>query len=291
MCESSEDDIVEIYRGRRRMIVEKISVIIPTYNRGHVIESSIRSVLNQTYENIEVIVVDDGSSDNTEDVVTSIGDDRVRYIKCEKNKGASMARNIGVSHASAKLIAFHDSDDFWRAEKLEKQMEYWSENPQYAMIYSSYLMHRNNDNLTKVPDEDWWGELEGDIFLPLLVRNTIGAPTMLMQKECFEELGGFDTTLKCIEDWEFAVRFAQNWEIGYVKDALVDAYMSEGGVSSHVGDFFYCRCKMITEYRRELESAGLFDVVVSKLLQSAEAGNVLAEVKNILLFMLQEKNG
>ena len=100
-----------------------ISVVIPSYNRENTISNSIESVLKQTYSDIEVIVVDDGSTDKTEDIVKGIGDNRIRYIKLEKNSGACVARNIGIMNANGSYIAFQDSDDIWHPDKLEKQYQ------------------------------------------------------------------------------------------------------------------------------------------------------------------------
>ena len=99
-----------------------ISVVIPTYNRGHVIRKSIESVLNQSFDDIEVIVVDDGSTDDTKLVVHNINDDRVRYIY-QHNAGACAARNTGIDCAGGDYIAFQDSDDIWHSEKLERQYQ------------------------------------------------------------------------------------------------------------------------------------------------------------------------
>jgi glycosyltransferase involved in cell wall biosynthesis len=100
---------------------EKISIIIPTYNREKLIIRSIKSILNQTYHNIEVILIDDGSTDNTKKVISQIKDKQLRYIKLRKNQGASVARNIGIQKAIGNYIAFQDSDDFLHSDKLEKQ--------------------------------------------------------------------------------------------------------------------------------------------------------------------------
>ena len=102
--------------------MEKISVIIPTYNRAKELKRSVESVLAQTYDNFELIIVDDGSKDNTQEVIASIPDERIRYIKLEQNRGAAGARNEGVRASKCDLIAFQDSDDIWREEKLERQM-------------------------------------------------------------------------------------------------------------------------------------------------------------------------
>src|SRR4030043_1337098 len=100
-----------------------VSVIIPTYNRAHLVGRSIRSVLNQTYQDLEVIVVDDGSKDNTAEIVRGITDPRIVFLKHEKNRGVSAARNTGLKAARGKYIAFQDSDDEWLPQKLEKQLE------------------------------------------------------------------------------------------------------------------------------------------------------------------------
>ena len=99
-----------------------VSVIIPTYNRGRLILDSINSVLNQTYKNIELIVVDDCSTDNTEEILKSINDSRIKYVKLEKNSGACIARNKGIELSTGEFIAFNDSDDLWITTKLEKQL-------------------------------------------------------------------------------------------------------------------------------------------------------------------------
>ena len=98
-------------------------IIIPTYNRGNLIRNSIISVLNQSYKNLEVIIVDDGSTDNTSSEINKIKDDRVRYIKLPENTGGSNARNIGIKNAVGKFISFQDSDDRFYPEKLEKQIK------------------------------------------------------------------------------------------------------------------------------------------------------------------------
>ena len=104
-----------------------ISVIIPTHNREKTIKKSIDSVLCQTYNNIEIIVVDDKSTDNTEEVINSIKDNRIKYIKLDENKGACFARNKGIELAQGKYIAFQDSDDEWLPQKLEIQLRYLEE--------------------------------------------------------------------------------------------------------------------------------------------------------------------
>lgn len=262
--------------------MEKISVIIPSYNRANLIERSVRSVLNQTYKNIEVIVVDDGSKDNTEEIVKSINDERLRYYK-QENGGAAKARNNGVSLATGEYIAFHDSDDVWREDKLMKQMSFLKENPIYGMVYCNFMFHKMDGSSNIIPrDINVIGELDGDIFFTLLINNTVGAPTMLMKKELFEELGGFDTSLRCLEDWDFAIRFSENYYIGYVDEVLMDAYQQSDGVSSNGKDYFEIRCNTIVKYKNILWKNGLFDLVVGDIFTLAEKYNYLEQVKKLL---------
>lgn len=265
--------------------MKTISVIIPTYNRASKLHKSIASVLAQTYTDFELLIVDDGSADDTDKVVASFHDDRIRYIKLAQNGGASAARNEGIRLAEGEWVAFHDSDDVWRPEKLEKQMEYVKRNPDFGMVYCAYLMNVEQKKIM-VPNATWNGELEGDLFADLLVRNSVGAPTMMIQKRVLEEIGGFDTSLKSLEDWDLALRIAEKYKIGYVPEILVDAYMSAGGVSSNVGAYYETRCKLIGRYREQLMERGIFDHVVGDVFKRAQGIGVLEDVKKMLIHYL-----
>lgn len=263
--------------------MEKISVIIPTYNRADKIEKAVRSVLDQTYSNVEVLVIDDASTDNTRDVVESIQDRRIRYIRMEQNGGASAARNAGVSCADTEWIAFHDSDDVWRVDKLEKQINYKRSHSECDLIYSAYAMHFADGKELVVPNDSMVGKLEGDIFETLLQNNTIGAPTILIRKSVFKEQEGFDTSFKCLEDWDFVLRVSRGHRIGYVNEVLIDAYQTAGGVSSNISAFYNCRCRMIAQNKEELLKRGIFDSVVTSLLEKAQAIGILEIVQKMLM--------
>ena len=107
----------------------KISVVIPTYNRAHLIKKAINSVFEQTYQDFEIVIIDDGSKDNTEEIVKSINDGRIRYIKHEKNKGEAGARNTGIENSKGEYIAFLDTDVTWSKDKLEKQLNILESSP------------------------------------------------------------------------------------------------------------------------------------------------------------------
>ena len=126
-----------------------VSIIMPSYNTAPYIRETIQSVLDQTYQNWELIIVDDCSTDNTDEVVASIKDDRIRYLKNEKNSGAALSRNRALREAKGRWIAFLDSDDLWESSKLEKQINFMEENG-YAFSYHEYVEIDEQDNLLGV---------------------------------------------------------------------------------------------------------------------------------------------
>lgn len=264
-----------------------VSVIIPTYNRADLLERSVKSVLKQTYKNWEIIVVDDGSTDNTEDIIKKLNDVRVRYIKNEKNLGAAASRNQGVEFAKYGYVAFQDSDDVWRIDKLEKQMTYLHQNTDYDMVYCSFLKHYSNGGSLVVPNNQI-GEREGDMYATLLVNNVIGTPTVLIRRNVFLECGGFDTELRAIEDWDFAVRVARNSQIGFVPEILVDAYETQGSISYDGAAYYKARCKMLAQNGVYLQEVGLFDELVINMFNDAEKRGVLDSVKKIFMLSLKE---
>lgn len=263
--------------------MEKVSVIIPTYNRADTIYQSIKSVLDQTYQNLEVWVIDDASTDDTARVVEEIKDPRVHYFLQEHNGGAAKARNTGVEFSDAEWIAFHDSDDVWRPDKLKKQMAYAKEHPEYDLIYGAYLLHPVNGAAIHVPVDMPKALLSGDMYRTLLAGNVIGAPVILMKREVFLEAGGFDTTWECLEDWDFVVRVSKSHLIGYVDEVLLDAYQSPGSVSSNVGGYYNCRCRLIAGHRQEMEQMGIFDGVVMDLFSKAQKAGILEIVQKMLM--------
>lgn len=267
--------------------VKKISVVIPSYNRAGTIQRAVESVLAQTHEVDEIIIVDDGSTDETYSVLQKIKNNKIKWKPLEQNQGVSNARNIGVLEASNSIIAFQDSDDCWRPDKLEKQLEYWEVHPEYDMLYSSYLHHLEDGGTIRVPSETMSGKLEGDLFEDLLLRNSVGAPTILVKKECFLSVGGFETTLKSLEDWDYAIRFSKDHLIGYADIESVDTYATGSGVSSNTGAYYDSRCRMVARYKKELIERDLFNQVVGDIFARAQESQLLETVKKLLLLYLQ----
>jgi len=204
-----------------------ITVVIPTYNRADTIYNSIMSVVKQTYKNLEIIIVDDGSTDKTREIIKTIEDKRIKYIK-QKNNGVSNARNKGIQEANGKLIAFQDSDDIWKKEKLTKQIELLK-NEEVGMVYSKMAKISNNNILYHPSKKN--KKKKGYLYNQLLKRNFIGCPTVLIRKKCLEDVGLFEEKLKKYEDWELFIRIAKKYKIEYCDEILVDSYFSDDGVN------------------------------------------------------------
>lgn len=248
---------------------ELVSVIIPTYNRAKLIRKSIYSVLAQSYKNIEVIVVDDGSEDNTRNVVNSIGDERIRYVALDTNMGAAHARNVGITNARGKYIAFQDSDDCWHPRKLEKQLEVL-EAEQADIVFCRMTICGEVDVL--YPDEDYFllDEIENGMFGILIGANKVGTPTILARKDIFDDIGGFDENIPTKEDWDLALKIAyNNYKMSYIGESLIDVYPSVYGVNDANG---YRRAQaellVLEKYWASFEDKSIFNSIILRIQES-----------------------
>jgi glycosyltransferase involved in cell wall biosynthesis len=203
-------------------VTPKVSVVIPTYNRAHVVGRAIGSVLAQTYQDFEVIVVDDASTDDTEEVVKRFNDSRIRYLRHEKNLGGAVARNTGIKAAHGEYLAFLDSDDEWLPEKLERQMETLQDLPgNWAGVCCGFWLIDGEHVKESIPD---WPR---SIFDKLLVTCFLnGGSTLVARTEVINSIGGFDERLPRHQDWDLLLRLAEKYELAIVKTPLVRRYMS-----------------------------------------------------------------
>ena len=210
---------------------QKISVIIPTFNRGNLIRNSIKSVLNQTYKNLEVIVVDDGSTDNTKDVVDKLEDERIKYIKLEENKGGSNARNIGIQNSIGKYISFQDSDDIYYPDKLEMQFKniiYKKSNFDFCKIkvifnesYSKYYPNRRQENSIS----------NGNIFDELISRGNFISTQAILIKKNFISKYLFDPLIPRLQDFDLILRMIPKVKISYTKKVLVELHVQKDSLT------------------------------------------------------------
>src|SRR5688572_7246314 len=211
-----------------------VSVIIPAYNYGRYLESSVKSALAQTYPISEIIVVDDGSTDETESVVSGFGD-QVRYIRLD-HTGVSAARNRGVAESTGELLAFLDADDIWLPEKIAKQVARFSD-PEIGLVYCGM---QEFDSASGEPLDLQLNGAEGWVaHQHVLFEGEIidaGGSAIMVSREAFDNVGGFDTCLRNGEDWEFCFRIAQRYKVGYVREALVDYRIHIANVTKDVAE-------------------------------------------------------
>ncbi|MDE5803251.1 MAG: glycosyltransferase [Lachnospiraceae bacterium] len=249
-----------------------VSVVIPTYNRIRTLPASVDSVLEQTYENLELIIMDDGSTDGTQEYVESITDKRVRYRRADKNMGPSAARNMGAELAKGEYLAFQDSDDAWEPDKLEKQMKLMVDNGELAMVYSEFGFYRDGELAAIIPSPQIpYEEKHGDLFSHLLLYPLISTQTMLIKTKEFIAAGGFDETLQAYEDFEFSMRFAQNHRIGFVDEPLVRVNNTPNSVNKRLGERIRTQFYMVREMLDVLRERNLLESKLSIILLEAES--------------------
>lgn len=232
-----------------------VSVIIPTHNRAEKIKMSINSVLNQTYENIEVIVVDDCSTDNTDETMSWIINKfpNVSYYKMEDNSGPGKTRNFGVSKSKGEYIAFHDDDDEWHPDKLELQMRKLLEDDTIDVVFSQMARYRQNVYLNTVDEFLEWDRIRSTFMKEILLDNYIGAPTIVARKSSFEKIGGFCEELRSIEDWEFAINAQKNLKLDFVPTPLMDVHVHEGSVTYNGENYAKSWVYIIKKYMQDAE--------------------------------------
>jgi glycosyltransferase involved in cell wall biosynthesis len=190
-----------------------ISVIIPTFNRAHCVARALKSVKAQELSNIEVILGDDGSTDGTVEAVTSCMPEAI-VVRMKKNQGASAARNAALKLASGDFIAFLDSDDEWLPGKLQQQVRFLEENPEFGLCGSGHILACKDgfqrEFLGKNPS-DWRKELH-------IAESFHAASTSVVRREALESVGFFDENLRVLEDWDWLLRISQKYPIHVLHD-------------------------------------------------------------------------
>lgn len=206
-----------------------VSIILPTYNRAHLVGRAIKSILDQTYQDFEIIVVDDGSRDNTEERINSFTDTRIIYVKHQQNKGGSAARNTGIKLAKGRYIAFQDSDDEWLPRKLELQIKAFEvASSEVGVIYTDMLKIKKNG------EEEYWNSptVEYGKIINLRTLNyqvaDIGIQSTLIKRECFDRVGVFDERIPRYIDLDLFIRLLKNYHFYHIKEPLVKYWTTDG---------------------------------------------------------------
>ena len=224
-----------------------ISIIIPTFNRASMLDNSIESVRQQTFSDWELIIVDDASTDETENVIRKhmAEDIRIRYIKHNSNIGANATRNRGIQESSGDYIAFLDDDDRWNPDKLSLQYDYFKEHPDVGVVYCGYrYIDQNSKSIFKIE----WPRYMGDVSVILLRNNFIGSSVPLFKRECFELAGQFDEKLTSCQDWDMWIRIAQIFHFSYINKILVDIVVHGHQISVNLKSKIESRQRLLEKH-------------------------------------------
>jgi glycosyltransferase involved in cell wall biosynthesis len=195
-----------------------ISVVIPTYNRYELLKRAIASLYEQTTPPQEIIVVDDGSTDNTKAIVKDFPE--IIYIY-QENRGVSVARNAGIQKAKNEWIAFLDSDDEWHSEKLQKQIDFHRKNPDILMSYTDEVWIRNGKKV-KIPKK--YRKIGEDAFVENLSYCNIAPSSVMLHKKLLDRVGLFDEDLEVCEDYDLWLRIASKEKIALIDEKLINKY-------------------------------------------------------------------
>lgn len=205
-----------------------VSIIITTFNRPHLLQRAIESVLNQSYKNFELIIIDDCSTDTTQKVVKNYINEKVHYIKNIENKGLSASRNIGIKASRGEYISFLDDDDELLPDKLFSQIELFKTNKYVDVVYCGSIKKYKNFSLINP------AKYKGCLKLSVLNSCPNAVHSLLIKKTCFNRVGLFDENLNALEDWDMWIRLSKFFEFDYVPKNLIIYYIHGSQMSTHL---------------------------------------------------------
>lgn len=247
--------------------MDTVSVVIPTYNRASFLKHSIGSVLEQTHAIQEIIVVDDGSTDNSKDIVESLARHKpIKYIY-QENKGISSARNAGIVASSGDYIAFLDSDDAWLPTKIEKQLETFKNNSSLGLVHCKIDFIDATGNRSTPPSTGWLPDASGKCLEKLLQSCLIHTSAAMVPRSVIHSVGMFDETLRTNEDYEFFLRIAHTHEIACVNEVLSVYRTHEGGITGDRTALDIERIHSLEVFRKKIDA----DHSVRKLINASKS--------------------
>lgn len=234
-----------------------VSVIIPTYKRKKNLERAINSVLNQTFDELEIIVVDDNDEmsifrKNNENLMKKYeNNDKVIYLKHKENLNGAAARNTGISYSKSKYIAFLDDDDEYLDRKLEFQIKLLEQlDNDFGGVYCGYSLYIKNTLLYRSLNSNY-GNLKDEI---LLLESPIGGcSTILINRSILEEIGGFDITFTRHQDWELLIRFFRRYKIAYVNQILVKRHFDDRRNVPNPEDWILTKKKFLNKFKKDIK--------------------------------------
>ena len=207
-------------------------IIIPTFNRAHCLGRAIDSVLGQSFENFRVWIIDDGSTDQTEEIVSGYEDERVNYLRTE-NRGVSAARNFGIGHSSAPWISFLDSDDEWLPDKLEKQIQLMEKQPALKVVHGEEIWIRKGKRVNPKNKHKKFGGMIFEKCIPLCV---ISPSAVTIHRDVFADIGKFREDFTVCEDYDLWLRICAKYPVGFVETPIIKKY---GGHSDQLSSKYH----------------------------------------------------
>jgi len=201
----------------------KVSVIIPTHNRAEFLHSAITSVLNQTFQDFEIIIIDDASNDHSREVIANFNDARIKVRHNQVSKGAAGARNIAIMNSNCEYIAFLDDDDEWLPEKLKIQACLLDNSPpEVGGVCTGYFTIEKSGRILSTVNPE---------MIDLSKGNPIATSSILLRRECFEKCGMFDESMLACSDYDMWIRMSKKFCFKIVKNTLMKYYINENGLT------------------------------------------------------------
>jgi glycosyltransferase involved in cell wall biosynthesis len=242
------------------------SVIIPTYNRAHILSKTLESVLNQTIDDYEIIIVDDCSTDNTVEFMNNFNNHKIKFIRHQKQEGGGAARNTGVQHSSGRYLAFLDSDDIWYPTKLEKQLNKFKNSSKDTGLIYTWLAYYEDDNFSFYKKSNF----KGKIYKNLLIKNVVGTTSSVITKRhIFDSVQGFDVNLPAKQDQDLWIRIAKKYKIDFIPEVLVrvNQLKSSERITNNKDALYTARKMFLNKYRDDLMAENLCHLYLCKLAQ------------------------
>ena len=246
-----------------------VSIIIPTYNRGYIIQKAIDSVLAQTYSDWELIIVDDGSTDNTAEVVGKYTDERIRYIKEQENKGGNHARNIAFQRSCGEYIVFLDSDNVFAPDCLEKRLFFLLNTCADFIFTRVNIKNSNSEESFVFPLPEFFSVNDmANIQNKLIQQNIIDTNAICVRRSTFVQAGGFDENLKRYQDWElfFRIVTANQNKIKFLDEITCDVYRMADSISNKSMLYWEAKKYFLEKHYEYMRHHGMLSIFVSTIL-------------------------
>lgn len=239
-----------------------VDVVIPSYNSQTYLRQAIESVLQQTYPIKQLIVVDDGSTDETRALINRIKDKRIKYVY-QQNQGLSTARNTGIKNASSEYIGFLDADDIWLPKKIELQVEQFliSKYHNLGVVYTDFeIIDSQGEKIYNSSGFTFNPKVKGNVSKFLRIANQLAGSgsAVLVKKVCFEEVGYFDESMTASEDWDMWIRIGKEYQVDYVPKVLVQIRRHQHNMQKNRNNMFTHDCIVMAKLHKDKPHTEVF---------------------------------